>query len=199
MNTPSLDDLLAAHQAGNPETVRFLAEYCNEHVQRIARRLTRRFPGVARHDRPSDVAQESLPRLLQALATTKIESERHLRALAAKKVRETLIDLARKHAGANRGLDNLQSQGDAPPERHAAMGAIDDASGPATLDEWARFQQAIDALPEAEREVFMLKWFLDASDHDIADTLGVSESTAQRRWSAAKQLVKAAMDGERPR
>lgn len=199
MNTPSLDDVLAAHHAGDPEAVRFLAEYCNEHVQRIARRLTERFPGVARHDRPSDVAQESVPRLMQALAATRIESERHLKALAAKKVRETLIDLARKHAGANRGLENLQSQGGVPIEQHAAMGAVDHAPGPATLDHWTRFQKAIDALPANEREVFMLKWFLDASDHDIAATIGVSESTAQRRWSVAKQLVKAAMDGERPR
>jgi RNA polymerase sigma-70 factor (ECF subfamily) len=72
-------------------------------------------------------------------------------------------------------------------------------TGPATLDDWSQFHQAIDNLPESERDVVLLKWFMNATDETIAAMLGVSESTTQRLWRDAKKRINDEMGGERPR
>ena len=197
--TPTLDEALRAHRGGDPSAAELLVEYCNDRVYLLANRLLPGFARVARHERPSDVAQEALLSLMQALRSTKPESERHLLLLVAKKVRETLHDVARRHAGQRHGVDNLESQGDVSVDQHAALAAAADMAGPVTLDQWTRFQHAVDTLPENEREVMFLKWFLNAEDHEIAETLGCSKSTVKRVWRVAKDRLNEAMGGERPR
>lgn len=176
-----------------------LMEYCHDRVSWLAVRLLPGFARVARHERPSDVAQEAMMGLWQALQTARPESERHLMLLAGKKVRETLHDLARKHAGQRHGVGNQQSQGDVPAEQHAALAAAADMPGPATLDDWTRFHNAIDALPDDEREVMHLKWFVGLSEEEAASVLGRSRSTVQRQWGPAKSRINEALGRERPR
>lgn len=197
--TPPLDEVLRAHRAGDVKAAGMLVEYCHDRVSWLAERLLPNFARVARHERPSDVAQEALMSLWKSLSTTKPESDRHLLLLAGKKVREALLDLARKQAGKRHGIDHQETQGDVSPEQHAAIAAVDDVTGPDTLDDWSRFHQAIDNLPENERDVALLKWFMNAKDETIAALLGVSESTTQRLWRDAKKRINEEMGGERPR
>jgi RNA polymerase sigma factor (sigma-70 family) len=66
----------------------------------------------------------------------------------------------------------------------------------ATLDDWTRFQCAIDTLPEDEREVMHLKWFVGMGEDEIAEVVGLSRSTVQRLWKAAKHGINQAMGRE---
>jgi RNA polymerase sigma factor (sigma-70 family) len=194
----TLDEILQAHRAGDERAAERLVEYCRARVYRRADQLLPDFARVARHERPSDVAQDALVGLWQALRTMRPESERHLLLLAGKKVRETLYDLARRHAGQRHGLGKLESQGDVPADQHAALAAVDNVTGPATLDDWTRFQCAIDMLPEDEREVMHLKWFVGMGEDEIAEVVGLSRSTVQRLWKAAKHGINQAMGREQP-
>lgn len=194
----AVDDILRAHRAGDPRAADMLIQHCYAQVHERACRLLPRYASVARHERPSDVAQDVSLGLLQALRSTRPESARHLLSLAAKKVRETLCDLARRHAGQRHGLENVQSQGAVPGAQHPALAAVADDPGPATLDDWTRFQHAIDSLPEDEREVMQLKWFCGLSEQKIAEVLGMSRSSVQRLWKAAKDRISEAMGRERP-
>jgi RNA polymerase sigma factor (sigma-70 family) len=196
---PTIDEVLAAHRAGEEQAANLLVEYCHDRVWWLAVRLLPGFARVARHERPSDVAQEALMGLWQALHRARPDSERHLLLLAGKKVRETLHDLARKHAGQRHGLGNLESRGDVSPDCHPALAAADDVPGPATLDDWTRFHHAIDELPDDEREVMHLKWFVGLSEEEAASVLGRSRSTVQRQWGAAKSRINEALGRERPR
>lgn len=192
--TPDLDSILEAHRAGDPAAIDRLIEYCADRVARMAARLLRGFPHVARWERPSDIAQNASIRLHEALRSVMPKDQAHLLALAAKKVREELHDRARSHEGQKRGNNNLFSQGDVPADRHAAYAAPADDPGPMTNEQWDRFLQAIETLPGEQRAVFDMKWFMDADEATIATAMNVSRSTVQRLWSEAKRHVKSRCD-----
>lgn len=196
--TGTLDDALRAHRAGEPHASGKLVEHCLDRIAFLSTRLLPAFPIVARWDRPSDIAQDVSLRLLDALQVAKPENERHLLALASKKVREELVDRVRRYRGEKRGLDRLQSQGDVPLAENAAhYVAADDVPGPVTNEKWDSFWNALDTLPPDQRSVFDAKWFLDASEATIAEMLNTSRSTVQRLWSDAKAHIKSRC-GEMP-
>jgi RNA polymerase sigma factor (sigma-70 family) len=66
------------------------------------------------------------------------------------------------------------------------------------LDRWTLFHEAIAALPDDEREVFQLVWYLGADQKSAATLLGCSERTVKSRWRAAREAVRAALDGLPP-
>jgi RNA polymerase sigma factor (sigma-70 family) len=50
-------------------------------------------------------------------------------------------------------------------------------------DEAERLWQAIQALPERQRQVVVLRYYLDQSEAEIADTLNVSGGSVKRHAS----------------
>ena len=69
---------------------------------------------------------------------------------------------------------------------------------PESLEEWAAFHEAVDRLPEEEREVMDLLWYRGLTHAQAAEALGVATKTVQRRWASARLLIRDALDGERP-
>jgi len=67
-----------------------------------------------------------------------------------------------------------------------------------SLDRWSLFHEAIGSLPEAQREVFHLVWYLGADQKTIATLLDCSERTVKYRWRDAREAVRAALDGRPP-
>ncbi len=82
-----------------------------------------------------------------------------------------------RHAARERPTDPLPA---------ADVGAIERARRDAVLD-------AMRALPQRQREVLALRYYLDLSEADIADTLGISrgavKSHASRGAAALRQLL----------
>ena len=136
-------------------------------------------------------------RLYRALAETVPDSPRGLMGLVATQIRRELIDLARKHSGpmsyaANHGT-NVMDGRDGPVHvvDHAAdMG--DDEEVP--LERWERFHAVVEKLPEDQREVFSLIWYLGLEQQAVADALGTSLRTVSRRWQEARHAVRAGLD-----
>ena len=56
------------------------------------------------------------------------------------------------------------------------------------------FQAAAD-LPEEERELFHLVWYLGMQQDEASGLLGCSVRTVKRRWESAKSLLSAAVRG----
>jgi len=79
---------------------------------------------------------------------------------------------------------------------------VDDAAVPVEsddiLDRWTRLHNAAGELPEEEREVFQLCWYLGLKQDEIAGVLGCSVRTVKRRWETAKHLLAVAMPEEKP-
>ncbi|MFM7035067.1 MAG: RNA polymerase sigma factor [Planctomycetia bacterium] len=198
--SPDLVACLEALATGDLSARGRIIELCAERLRMLAHRMLRRFPAVRRWDDTDDVFQNAAMRLHRALATVRIDSARSVMALAATQLNRELIDLARRHAGPQSYAANHASNV-IPRDARPASGAqfVDLASaGEPVLERWTRFHEAIALLPDDERELFHLVWYVGADQKTIATLLECSPRTVKYRWRAAREKVRAALDGRPP-
>jgi RNA polymerase sigma factor (TIGR02999 family) len=147
-----------------------------EELRRLAAaRMVREYPGQTLQ--PTALVHEAWLKLNRDGART-WQSHTHFYHAAALAMRQILIDRARqksalKRAGGWQRIDiehlNLAT---APPEEHLLL-----------IDE---------SLKDLEREdpqsaqLVMLKFFSGLTNKEVAQTLGISEATVERRWAFAK-------------
>lgn len=174
-----------------------ILERCAERLRLLTRRMLRRFPEVHRHDDTDDVFQQAALRLHQALGDMgrRGESPRSIMALAATQVRRTLLDLARRNRGPWAYAANHDTNVDGRGGHHVERLA-DPTAEP--LDRWETFHAAVDALPEEEREVVLLVWYLGADQRSIAGMAGCSERTVRTRWRQARERLRTTLAGDPP-
>src|SRR5207244_829955 len=72
------------------------------------------------------------------------------------------------------------------------------AHEPTRLAAWSAFHEAVEKLPDEEREVFDLLWYQGLAHAEAAELLGVAERTVGRRWQEARLHVAEALHGEIP-
>jgi RNA polymerase sigma factor (TIGR02999 family) len=105
---------------------------------------------------------------------------RHFLNVAARAMRQVLVDAARERLAAKRGgggavtLDDAVGAGVAAPMRDEAMLALDEAL--------ARLAQ----LDERQARVVELRWFAGFTAEETAEALGISTPTVHRDWRAAR-------------
>lgn len=190
-----IGDCLSRLRSGDQAAREDLIGFASERMREIAHRMLRTFPSVRRWDETDDIVQNAALRLDRALRETVPEEVRGLIGLAATQVRRELLDLAKRHRGpesyaANHETNYQRMDGD-------LLAKVDDAaeqSEPAdTLDRWARLHAAAADLPEEEREVFQMCWYLGLKQEEIAKLLDCSIRTVKRRWESAKNHLAASM------
>src|SRR5207249_1409885 len=79
-----------------------------DRLERLARSMVRRYPGVHRWEETGDVFQNAVLRLLSALEEVRPDSTRAFFGLAAEQMRRVLLDLAKRHYGPH-GLGTRQA------------------------------------------------------------------------------------------
>ena len=99
-NGAELDACIERARQGDLEAREELIQLASERLMALSRKLKRGFPRVGRWEQTEDVCQMASLKLYEALASTHVNDSRHFFRLAAKKIRETLIDLARHYQGA---------------------------------------------------------------------------------------------------
>jgi len=177
-----------------------IIELCSDRLRRLAHRMLGRYPGVRRWEDTDDVFQNAAMRLHRALGAMQFDPPRSIMALAATQLHRELIDLARRHAGpasyaANHGTNVMpRIAADATAAHYIDHSPADDTS----LDRWTLFHDAIARLPDDEREVFHLVWYLGADQKTIAGLVGCSERTVKSRWRAARETIRIALDDAPP-
>jgi RNA polymerase sigma factor (sigma-70 family) len=117
-------------------------------------------------------------RLLKALREARPRTVRQLFALANQHMRWELNDLARR-------LDNQPAAAELCVGRVPAPASSASGLSPDGL----RMLRAIDELPEEEREVFDLVRIQGMTQTEVAQVLGVSAVTVQRRLSRGLRLL----------
>jgi RNA polymerase sigma factor (sigma-70 family) len=177
-----------------------ILELCATRLRALASRMLDRYPAVRRWDDTDDVFQNAALRLHHALGTLRPQAPRDVMMLAAAQVRRELLDLARRYAGPqSHAAHHATNLGAAEFDPDAAPFHTDRSAAPdARLDRWSQFHAAIDELPAESREMFHLVWYLGADQKTIARLLDCSKRTVKTRWRAARDAVKAALDGQRP-
>jgi RNA polymerase sigma factor (sigma-70 family) len=117
-------------------------------------------------------------RLLKAMEEARPTTVRQFFALANQHMRWELNDLARR----------LDSQEPALELRDSYV-AVQDTSGSRLSPRALRMLEAIDGLPEEEREVFSLVRVQGLTQSEVAAVLEVSQKTVQRRLNRALLLL----------
>jgi RNA polymerase sigma-70 factor (ECF subfamily) len=184
-STTRLDGWLDRLQAGEPSAQDELLRRVGNRLERLARKMLGRFPGVRRWAETGDVLQNACLRLLRALQEVRPANTREFFSLAAEQLRRELLDLTRHFfgrwgAGANHAnrTGPAESQGEEcePPDR------TDDGDD---LERWCAFHQAVEQLPTEEREVVGLAFYHGWTQAQIAELFQVNERTIRRRWQSA--------------
>jgi RNA polymerase sigma-70 factor (ECF subfamily) len=157
-------------------------------LERLARKMLRRFPRVRRWAQTDDVLQSALLRLLRALREVRPANTREFFALAATQISRELLDLARHFYGPQGEGANHASlparNGQPGPECEPA----DEGDDPEDLERWCTFHREVERLPKEEREVVGLIYYHGWTQTQVAELLRIGERTVRRRWEAA--LVK---------
>jgi RNA polymerase sigma-70 factor (ECF subfamily) len=126
-------------------------------------------------------------RLLKALREARPQNVRQFFALANQHMRWELNDLARR-------LDDQPS----PVELHEQLVPAPPSSGSGLTPNGRRMLEAIDSLPEDEREAFCLVRVQGMTQTEAAKLLGVSVATVKRRLNRGLRLLTEALADLRP-
>jgi RNA polymerase sigma-70 factor (ECF subfamily) len=168
----------------------------------LTRKVKRSFGRVQRWEQTEDVFQRATMRLYQSLEKVTPNDSRHFYRLAALQIRRELIDLTRHYSGpqgmgGNHATQMVGSSSDSPLP-HGAYDAADQTGGPSQMNQWSEFHQAIETLPDEQREVTELLFYHELEQSEAADVMGVSVRTIKRYWRDAKLALYEKFDGELP-
>jgi RNA polymerase sigma-70 factor (ECF subfamily) len=152
--------------------------------------LHRGYPRLARPPlnlQPDELLGSVVERLIKALRAVHPQSVRQFFALANQHMRWELNDLARRLDEQPRAV-----------EAHADLVPAAESTESGLSPDGRRILQAIDNLPDEEREVFGLVRIQGLSQADAAEVLNVSSKTVQRRLNRGLLLLSEALDDLRP-
>ena len=179
----NVTELLAAAASGDDSARDRLFDTLYEELRRCAHRQLR---GANQTLSTTALVHETYVKLAAA-DTLELRSRQHFMALAARAMRQTVIDHARARLAEKRGGDLLRTElDDGVPDLHA------DAEQALALDQALAVLESQD---QALAEVFTLRTFAGLSAQQIADLHGVTERTVQRNLSLARGYLRLALDG----
>jgi RNA polymerase sigma factor (TIGR02999 family) len=165
--------LLEAAVAGDGEALDRLVPLVYEDLRRVARRQLDR-EGGGHTLQTTALIHEAYLKLAGGGAVS-ASSRAHFLAIAARAMRQVLVDYARRRKAAKRGGGVISvTLGDEPQPADAS------AEDLLALDE------ALEQLDPRQRQVIECRFFGGMEENDIAAALGVSERTVRRDWVKAR-------------
>lgn len=187
MDTPAdtpITQLLAAWRGGDAAARDRLAAVLYPELRRIAQQAFRR----ERNDhtlQPTALVNEAWLRLAGSAALPG-EDRGHLFAVAARLMREILIDHARRRSAAKRdgGARVTLSRVEVGDEDGIDLLALDDAL------------QRLDRIDAVKGRIVELRYFGGLSIEDTAQAMALSPATIKRHWQAARVWLFEALGGE---
>lgn len=179
--TVQLQRQLALLHAGEKEARCGLISHACERLRRLTRKMLRQYPIVHGMEQTDDVLQNAVIRLDRALSEMTPESLLHFFNLASQHIRWELLDLAKRY------------KSHAQPK--VEIDEMPDKDGP-NLETWMEVHEAVQALPDEEREIVNLLFYEDLTQGEAAELLGVSRRTVIRRWNSARFLLDQLLEGE---
>ena len=185
-------DALAGDQPAEPivralldRSVRRLQILCANLLYRKYRRLT--LPPL--NLQPDEMLDAVVERLLKAMGSVRPQTVRQFFALVNQHMRWELNDVARRLDEQPSAVEVCEDMVPAPPA----------SSDSELTPDRQRILKAIDELPEDEREVFGLVHIQGLMQGEVAEVLGVSVRTVQRRMNSSLLLLAKELDDLRPK
>jgi RNA polymerase sigma factor (TIGR02999 family) len=165
--------LLQAARGGERAALERLVPLVYEDLRRLARSQLGREHGERTLNATALVHEAYLKLGRSALAA---EDRAHFLAIAARAMRQVLVDHARERKAAKRGGGGWERT------------TLTDGAWVGTFepDEMLALERALEALDPRQRQVVEFRFFGGMEDQEIATVLGVSERTVHRDWVKAR-------------
>ena len=187
-SSTNVRDLLAKISQEKDGATDLLFQHCMERMRVLAHRLFQSRKDLHLFEESDDLLQKTLLRLHRAIQVLKPATTRAFMSIALQNMRWALKDLSRDM---HNRLDKLGHSG-----AIAKAPSVEDE--PSTLLEWAHFHEAIEKLPQEERETFDLIYYGGLGQEEAAEMLGISHRTIKRRWRLARLMLAKALENEWP-
>ena len=167
-------ELLLSWRQGDAAALDRLIAVVYDELRRVARRRLRgESPGLALQS--TALVHEVYMRLVDVDRMT-LNSRTHFFALAARLMRQILVDHARRqHADKRGGRVTIVSLDDVSP-----------VAQPSRLDVLAQALDALSSIDDRQCRVVELRFFAGLTIDEAAEALGVSPATVEREWALAK-------------
>jgi RNA polymerase sigma factor (TIGR02999 family) len=178
---PPITDLLARWSGGDEAALEQLMPLVYDELRARAAGYLRRERG-ARTLQPTALVHEAYLRLV-GMDDVAWRDRNHFFALAARAMRRVLVDTARRRDAGKRGGD---------PERVSIERLEPDTGVEGRwLDVLAadRALVRLEAVAPRQARVVEMRFFAGMEEREIADVLGVSLSTVEREWRAARAYL----------
>jgi len=192
--TVELQVLIDRLRQGDRRECRALLERAHGRLRKLAGRiLSLSFPALrGRHDLDS-IVDETWLRLVQALEKCEPATVTDFFRLAAHKIRQVLLDLTgrqRRRLGREAAPGGEASSTDNGPAEPS-----DQSHDPARLALWTELHNTVAALPEQERSVFEMHYYLGFPQTEIARLLGLHPRKVSYLWVAATDKLARGLSG----
>ena len=147
-------------------------------MRTLAHRMLLRYPHLRRFENTSDLVQNAVIRLDRAMSSPGMETPRSVIALAVTQLNRELADMIRRNRMRERWAACAVSELDAE--------STEDRS----LEDWRRFHEAVESLPQEQRDAVQFLWYLGLDQETAAASLGVSPRTLRRRWREGRESLR---------
>jgi RNA polymerase sigma factor (sigma-70 family) len=190
--TQHLQSIVDRVRAGDATARRALLDAAADRLRRLTAHIfSGSFPAAAGRHEVDSVAHETWLRLAQAVESVELESVEHFFRLAAQKVRHVLLDLiAKDRRGRSHAPLFGSGSGSADP---AAVGGR--TYDPTRLAVWTEFHEKVATLPDDEKAVFEMHYYLDLPQAEVAALLNLHPRKVSRLWLAATDKLAGAVAG----
>lgn len=186
--TQQLQLLLDRFAVGDETAKAPLIERAYQRLLMVARKLLNSFPSVRVDEETTGVLNDAYASLAASLSELKPRTVRQFMALATLEIRRCLLDRMRKIRGrgqtARRRPQSLSTGGPDGDEAPTDVPVEDTGNDRSTLA--LDLLEAVEKLPDEERETVDLLFFHGCTQAEAAEVVGVSEDTVKRRWSRAR-------------
>ena len=165
--------LLEAAVAGDSQALDRLVPLVYEDLRRVAHRQLDR-EGGGHTLQTTALIHEAYLKLASGGGMS-ATSRAHFLAIAARAMRQVLVDYARRRKAAKRGGGVISV-------------TLGDEAGPpdSSADDLLALDDALNQLGPRQRQVIECRFFGGMEEKDIAEALGVSERTVRRDWVKAR-------------
>jgi RNA polymerase sigma factor (TIGR02999 family) len=192
MDADNVTALLQSASAGDAKALRALFSEVYDQLKRIAHQRLAASNGYSLNT--TGLVHEAYMKLVQSDASPlngRLNGQGHFFALAARAMRQIVIDHARKRASSKRGGNLIQRV-----DLEAAADVPDSELGPHEL---LRLNRALELLEASDPELAQLvemRFFAGLNIAEIATLKGLSERTLNRQWRYAKAQLYTALNPE---
>ena len=147
-------------------------------MRTLAHRMLSRYPHLRRFENTSDLVHNAVIRLDRAMQTEELASPRSVIALAVTQLNRELSDMIRRNRVRERWAIS------------AVSGLHAETAEDRSFDDWTRFHEAVEALPQEQRDAVQYLWYLGLDQETAAATLGVSTRTLRRYWRDGRDALR---------